>query len=223
MDWFASGGYSYYDFDQVADIAIHSMYSLAAGHRLKALSISTEGARRLKAVRPTHAYARSQSEIADVLFALVYILSRRRSSGRRSLLRILARPCNVATRILGKTVLSIAQVNDPAVWDRVASPGLMELESHGLSGLARSVRWCIRLTAARILQDSPAGCTLTPAELGVMRALDQGQSTKEVAAGSGRSLYTVRTLVQRATTKLGCSGRQEALSVLRRRGFLSEF
>jgi DNA-binding CsgD family transcriptional regulator len=70
-------------------------------------------------------------------------------------------------------------------------------------------------------QDSPAGCALTPAELGVMRALDQGQSTKEIAACSGRSLYTVRTLVQRATAKLGCSGRQEALAALRRRGFLA--
>ncbi|HET9393069.1 MAG TPA: LuxR C-terminal-related transcriptional regulator [Candidatus Rubrimentiphilum sp.] len=222
MDLFGSGGYSYYDFDQAADRAVHAMYSLAAGSPSKARSISTEGARRLKAVRPAHAYAKSQAEIADVLFALVHVLSERKSSGRRALTRVLARPCHIATGILGKTVQSIAQVDDVSAWEQVAALGLRELEEHGLSGLAKSVRWCIKLTAARILERSPAGCALTASELAVMRALDLGQSTKEVAAATGRSFYTVRTLVQRATAKLGCSGRQQALALLRRRGFLSE-
>lgn len=221
MDLFSEGGYSYYDFDQVTDLAMHSMYSIAAGQRLKAISISAEGARRLKAVCPAHAYGRSQVEIASVLLALVNILCQRRSSGQRALLRTPAGQCNVTARILGKTVLSIAQVDDPTAWEQLASAGLNELESHGLSGLARSIRRCITLTAGRLLQYSRAGCTLTPAELGVMQALDRGQSTKEIAYATGRSFYTVRTLAQRAITKLGCSGRQQALAVLRRRGFLS--
>ena len=48
-----------------------------------------------------------------------------------------------------------------------------------------------------------------------MTALDTGQTPKEIAADLGRSVHTIRTLIQRVIGKLECSGRQEALAILR--------
>jgi DNA-binding CsgD family transcriptional regulator len=61
---------------------------------------------------------------------------------------------------------------------------------------------------------------LTRAEVAVLEALARGQSPKEIAAETGRSVHTVRTLAQRAAEKLGCSGRQQAIAVARSRGLI---
>ncbi len=49
----------------------------------------------------------------------------------------------------------------------------------------------------------PAGDSLSPSEIGVLRALADGKRAVEIAKDTGRSVSTVNTLVQRIKTKLG--------------------
>jgi DNA-binding CsgD family transcriptional regulator len=67
-----------------------------------------------------------------------------------------------------------------------------------------------------------AKVALTPAERQVLIDLEAGDQPKEIAARTGRSVHTVRTLIQRAIQKLGCGGRTEALAVARRSGMFTQ-
>jgi LuxR family transcriptional regulator, maltose regulon positive regulatory protein len=61
---------------------------------------------------------------------------------------------------------------------------------------------------------------LTPSEREVLRLLAEGLIPKEIAAETGRSVFTVRVHIANAIAKLGCHGRFEAIEVARREGFL---
>lgn len=63
--------------------------------------------------------------------------------------------------------------------------------------------------------------SLTPSELRILRSLAAGMSPKDIAAETGRSVYTVQTHVQNLIEKLGCHGRAEAIVAARRRGLLT--
>ncbi len=61
---------------------------------------------------------------------------------------------------------------------------------------------------------------LTPAEVGILRMLEDGFIPKEIAARTDRSVYTVRAHIANAIAKLECHGRFEAVRVARQRGLL---
>jgi ATP/maltotriose-dependent transcriptional regulator MalT len=61
---------------------------------------------------------------------------------------------------------------------------------------------------------------LTPTELGVLRLLAEGFVPKEIAARSGRSVYTVRVHIANVIAKLGCHGRSEAIRRAVRMGLI---
>jgi DNA-binding CsgD family transcriptional regulator len=62
---------------------------------------------------------------------------------------------------------------------------------------------------------------LTPAELMVLRLLDDGLSAPQIAEETGRSVHTVRVHTKTIISKFGVSGRNAALSFARRNGLLS--
>jgi DNA-binding NarL/FixJ family response regulator len=62
--------------------------------------------------------------------------------------------------------------------------------------------------------------TLTPQELSVLRLLASGLTPKQIAAETGRSVYTVQTHIQNLIEKFGCHGRAEAIAAARRMGLL---
>ncbi|MBV9972358.1 MAG: hypothetical protein JO135_03400, partial [Candidatus Eremiobacteraeota bacterium] len=69
-------------------------------------------------------------------------------------------------------------------------------------------------------QESDDSCALTTSELAILKALSDGLSTKIIAQETNRSPHTVRAHVRSAISKLGCSGRTEALAVARRAGLV---
>lgn len=61
---------------------------------------------------------------------------------------------------------------------------------------------------------------LTRSEIAVLRLLAEGLIPKEIAAETGRSIFTVRVHIANAIAKLDCHGRFEAIEVARREGLL---
>ncbi len=57
---------------------------------------------------------------------------------------------------------------------------------------------------------------LSAAETKVLALLSEGLSTKEIAARTGRSVFTVRVHIANAAAKLKCHGRMQAVAVARR-------
>jgi len=220
MDAFARQGYSYYEFDQAADMALHSMYCIALGRRSKALSISAEARRKISSIHIPHLYARRQCELAEALCGTTEILARRKASGRQILRRVAATAETHPAKILSRAMLSLADLPNPLEWDAAVFVRLEQLQTYNLNGLRKTIESCIRQCAANAIEENPPGNPLTLTELKVLRAVGDGQSTKEIAAENARSVYTIRTLIQRATSKLGCTSRYEAVVVLRRRGVL---
>ena len=62
--------------------------------------------------------------------------------------------------------------------------------------------------------------TLTPTEQTVLGFLDRGMRPKAIAETTGRSVHTVQNHIRSVISKLGTSGREEALVVARRRGLV---
>ena len=77
----------------------------------------------------------------------------------------------------------------------------------------------------RVLANAQAEGTpsvaLTPSELNILRLLADGLIPKEIAARSGRSIYTVRVHIANVIPKLGCHGRSDALRKAKQMGLLS--
>jgi len=63
---------------------------------------------------------------------------------------------------------------------------------------------------------------LTPTESAVLTLLDRGLRPKAIAESTGRSVHTVQNHIRSVISKLGTSGRDEALVVARRRGMIPE-
>jgi len=80
----------------------------------------------------------------------------------------------------------------------------------------------LRASAADLQSKAKAATDglLTRAERKILRLLADGETPKEIALASGRSVYTIQAHVANAIAKLGCHGRGEAIAIARRRGWL---
>jgi len=214
MDRFSRYGYSYYEFDRIADIALHSMYCAALGLRAKALLLVTEATRQIKIVNVPHPYAKSQRALATTFCGATHMLSDHTSVGRKILKNVLDVSESPPARIMSAAILSLREIPDRNEWKSTVAAHLEPLGHFQLGGLKKTVERCIEHYTATTMQEEPSEAALTRAELQVLRAIADGQSTKEIAALSDRSVHTVRTLIQRATSKLGCTSRYDAVRIL---------
>ncbi len=206
---------SFYNFDRAFNGAIQSIYAAAAGARESAVEISARVIDDIAEQDFDYLYGQRQAEIARLLCAVAQALC-----GRVAL----------AARILGRRPIidgpPVSAVRDAvvAVIRACKAPGgdevteaLASLHSVGYGGIARVLQGAV----ARCLAEQPEGdMLLTPSERSILTALAQGQSPKDIALETGRSVYTVQAHIQNVIKKLGCSGRHEALSVARKRGLV---
>jgi DNA-binding NarL/FixJ family response regulator len=95
---------------------------------------------------------------------------------------------------------------------------LLQLKSVGYGGLSKTLERLLEKISQPV---RTADVALTKAEMDVLQALARGSSPKEIAAASGRSVYTIQVHIQNVIRKLGCSGRNEAMTVARKRGLLA--
>ncbi len=219
MSLFRNRGYSYYSFDKVADMALHAMCCIAIGDSVRGLSISREALTTLKSTRAPHPYAKSQCEVATVVCEMAQTVAHR-LLGRHYSRTIRVKLETRAAIVLKEALDTLSQLEGPD-WERSISIALQKLEPCDLGGLSKTIGSCLKASLGTAHPLDHEGRTLTAGELEVMMSVAKGLTTKEIAAQKGRSIHTIRTLIQRAITKLGCAGRYEAVRALRRRGLVS--
>jgi DNA-binding CsgD family transcriptional regulator len=221
MSQFRIRGYSHYEFDKVADMALHAMCCIAIDDSLRGLSIAREAFARLKLIEAPHPYAKSQREVAAVTCEIAQTLAHR-LLGRRSFRIVDIKVETRAATLLKQVLISLGELDEPDNWERAISAPMEELQSFKLGGLSRTIRSCVKACVNVGGWRDREESVLTRAELEVMNLVGIGLSTKEIAAKKDRSVHTIRTLIQRAITKLGCARRSEAVQALRRRGAIPE-
>jgi ATP/maltotriose-dependent transcriptional regulator MalT len=219
MALFRGRGYSRYAFDKVADMALHALCCVAIGDGANGLSISREALATLRTTPVPHLYAKSQCEIATMICEMVQIMGRR-LLGLRTLRPGDATVETEVAMVLRQALFALSDVDEPENYERAIATVLKELAPYKLDGVSKTVAACIHAYAIAAGAQNRKEPPLTPAELEVLKAVGRGLSTKEIAAQKGRSVHTVRTLIQRAIMKLGCPGRHEAVQVLRCRGVI---
>lgn len=187
----------------------------ADGQRDRAAALLRTALDRVEADAP-FAHTRKQLEIARALCAAAEALSGRTTSAARILQRLNAESSPVLEALREAVNAITRAAKNPALKDDVAER-LQALESMGYGGL-RKLLWA----AVGHCLSAGAGAEgiLTKAELSVLNALAEGSGPKDIALETGRSVYTIQVHIKNIIKKLGCSGRNEALTVARKRGLL---
>lgn len=213
MERFAELKYGYYQFDAIFNLAVHSLYAVVADPAHAGRALAAKAIESLKTYRPEHLYAEMLCDHAIVVCAIAEVMAGRNYSAKRILLMNRSRsPSTIALTRVAEVLIHKGQAIErtlPTALDGLARTG------HG--GLATTLRVCIE----RWVHDQSSRAHrlgLTTAELDVLAALSRGMKAKDIAATTNRSVHTVRTLIQRAIEKLGCSGQYEALAVAREMG-----
>ncbi|HTZ55020.1 MAG TPA: LuxR C-terminal-related transcriptional regulator [Candidatus Acidoferrum sp.] len=159
-------------------------------------------------------------DFAVAMLVLAEVVSGRHTSASRLLKR--------KTRSRHESVISMRKaVEELARAAKSSSYVPDDLQQHidgvrdfGFGGYARYVE-----RVAKHLEkghEPTTSVALTPQELRVIRDLAAGLTPKQIAAETGRSVYTVQTHIQNVIDKFGCHGRAEAIAAARRTGLLSE-
>jgi ATP/maltotriose-dependent transcriptional regulator MalT len=163
-----------------------------------------------------YAYTKRYLQLARSICAAAEALSGRTTSANRILQRVSEEPSPVVCALRDAVTCLVRAVKNVALKDDVLER-LQALDSLGYAGVRRIVSAAVDrcLTA-----ESNGDGLLTPAEMAVLEALADGRGPKDIALETGRSVYTIQVHIKNIIKKLGCSGRNEALTVARRRGLL---
>lgn len=167
-------------------------------------------------VESTLLYTRKSLTIARALCAAAEALAGRATSAGRILQRMDLGIGAVGEALRDAVTAITRGAKNIALRDEVLER-LQMLDSMGHGGISRLLGAAVE----RCLQaDTVDDAGLTKAELSVLHALAEGQGPKDIALVTGRSVYTIQAHIQNIIKKLGCSGRNEALTMARKRGLL---
>ena len=109
-------------------------------------------------------------------------------------------------------------VKDESYREETHAP-FQSLESVGYGGLSRLLNKALEHWISEQVANRNK-VTLTDAQVEILSALADGESTKEIAARTHRSIHTVQAHIQNVISALRCSGRVEALAIARARGLI---
>lgn len=143
-------------------------------------------------------------------------------AGRVVAAKRLLREVKVGDDIAAQGLLALVADAIPAVKAGTATcggSGIEALGATGYMGYGKLVRSAVAALAERHSGETPS--RLTPSETAILRSLAAGNSPKDIAAETGRSVYTVQAHIQNASEKLGCHGRHEVIATARRLGVVS--
>lgn len=202
------------------DRALYSAYCALAltvnGQRERAAAMLRSALEQSDATSE-YLYTQNQLKIATAICAAADALAGRATNASRILQRLdpdggpLVEALRDIVGALSRAAKNMAFRDE--VLDRIQT-----LDSIGYGGIARVMGAAVN----RCLEaDSAVDGPLTKAEIAVLHALAEGQGPKDIALSTGRSVYTIQAHIQNVIKKLGCSGRNEALIVARKRGLLA--
>ncbi|HEY9179741.1 MAG TPA: LuxR C-terminal-related transcriptional regulator, partial [Candidatus Baltobacteraceae bacterium] len=206
----------FYLFENLFEDAVKAMCAVCSGRRDVALDIVSHIQERLDQERFAYLYAQRMGEITRLLCAAVEALAGRITNATRILQRrdTVGGPSVDGTR---EVVTALCRaVKNPMLRGDI-DEAIARLRLTGYGGVARLLE---RAAEQCFEEQAATDIALTPAEIDVVRSLAEGKSPKDIAMETGRSVYTVQVHIKNLIKKLGCSGRNEALNVARKRGLL---
>jgi len=213
----ARSNYGYYDFDQLFNMASHALFAAGVGDIAVSKKLLVQVAKKSAYCKCPHPYGKAKWGVAIVFSATAeYFCGRRQRAW--TIVKGLPLDSPAPIRRLGEAVRIFFQ--GTGAWSDDVSALISAVPSE-YTGVSRTLQACLKYWASRQIECSAPKVALTPAERRVLMDLEDGESPKDIAARTGRSVHTIRTLIQRATHKLGCQGRQEALATARRSGVLT--
>ena len=207
---------SFHNFDRVFNRAIQSLYAVASGKRERAIELVRITLEEIQNDTFDYFYGRITSETARTICAVTEALCGRITSAHR-ILATRSELESPSVEALYQCALAVCRLVKTPLLGGEVTERIGQLRAISHAGLSMVLSRA--LSAVMDRQHDEEG-PLTRAEIEVLYALSQGQSPKEIARDSGRSVYTIQAHVQNVIRKLGCSGRSEALSVARKKGLL---
>lgn len=210
---------SFYVFDRIFNASMNALYAVACGQRERAIALVQGALDRFDAAEFPFEYGRRLAEMGRYVCVVVEALAGRQTSATRLLTRIAESSEAPAIEAMRDCATAVCRVvRAPAMIDDLQEC-VEHLRAVGYAGVARAIEPAVRQCVQAAEQRERS--VLTKAEIAVLKALAQGRSPKDIALETGRSVYTVQVHVQNVIRKLGCSGRNEALTLARKQGLLA--
>jgi len=204
----------FYDFDKAHNAALMAILAAAEGQDDEAVSAIQESAGWIEQIDDSDSLARREKQIAILLCAAsAALLGKYPRAGR--LVRTANEKGDVVVEALRSAVLTIERVITEPERRAATTEALDTLDSLGYGGLAKLLLVAIDKTLA-LQERNDSG--LTPAQIAILSALAQGESVKDIAARTGRSIHTVRAHIQNILGRLQCHAAEDAVAIARRQG-----
>ncbi|MGA8839058.1 MAG: LuxR C-terminal-related transcriptional regulator [Candidatus Aquilonibacter sp.] len=193
--------------------ALCAVFAAAAGRRKELRTLLHEGTAWLRETRPWNEAQLRNSEIARQLYGFAAAVAGRHRDALQLLRESTAfrEPCvqalsDVVRAVIGGSAVILAE-EDLA---------FEQLRNLGYGDVALSIRAALKQYQTKDAADG----TLTAQQREVLEALAVGLSPKQIAEMMDRRLSTVQGHIRGAVTRLGCSGREQAIRIARSRGLL---
>jgi ATP/maltotriose-dependent transcriptional regulator MalT len=209
-----------FTFDRALSGSEYALFLALDGRAEKSIKLTKEILRLLTAGKVAGLFRIRLTAIARILCALAEAINGRMTYADR----ILQGAKNESDPVVSLTIRSVdvllarlrrrGPAGTPSIQDLIG-----RLSSLGYSDLGKLLGAVDRSLARNEVEVS-SRMELTRSERDVLQALAEGFIPKEIAARTGRSVYTVRVHIANAITKLGCHGRHEAVHEARRLGLI---
>jgi len=200
--------------DRILATSYCALFAAALGDADRARAFADEALAHVKTRRTPRRSLDRMIDVARSLCALALALSGRRADASRDLRRPHAFESPVTVALRAAVAAIVRDMDDVHRGALEAHWNVLHERGHG--GLVRT----IEAVLAQRRAESASAVVLTPAELTVLRALERGETPKEIAQAIGCTIHTVRWHIRRAIEKFGCSGRDQAVRAARARGVL---
>jgi DNA-binding CsgD family transcriptional regulator len=209
----------HFDFDRIMAGALCALFLAIDGRRTESSELVTDVVRKANAVKAAGLFSKRRVAVARLYCAVAESVNGRPLQAATVVRQISIADGDPIVDLIGNLAANITTSVRQGVSSNEDSEtsALTALSQHGYADAVRVLN-AIRnaLEERKFLKRM----SITPAEVVIMRHLNQGLSPKEIAARTGRSVFTVRAHIANAIAKLKCNGRAEAVAVARRLGLI---
>lgn len=195
--------------------ALCAVFAAAAGRRDEVRDLLTEGREQLKRAKPWNEVLRCNTDAAGQLYAIAAAVAGR----QRDALQF-ARHTSARSGELALTLYDVvrAVLEGPAVALAEEHVLVERLCALGYRDIAMILRPLFQRYDGE--QNETERVSLTAQEKAIIEALASGLAPKQIADMMDRRVSTIQGHIRDVVTKLGCSGRAQAIRIARSRGLL---
>jgi DNA-binding NarL/FixJ family response regulator len=213
-------GHMPFDFDRILSGSEYALFLAIDAQQDSSVRVTREILQQLRSCEVSGLFRVRSLAVARALCALAEAINGRVTYADRALnsLKTNGDPVIAQTvNTVGNIIARLRVPGEPGA-DRIVE-GTEALVGLGYADLARLLG-----AVDRVLSHGHAASVrradLTPSEVDVLKLLAEGFVPKDIAARTGRSVYTVRVHIANVISKLGCHGRAEAIQHAHQRGLI---